>query len=274
MTPFQAFILGIIQGITEFLPVSSSGHLVIAPFLFGWKISPEDAFIFDVLVQVATLAAVIIYFWSDLTEISIAFLRGIYHRQPFETNSSRLGWYLILATIPAGLLGILFKDMFEQIFSNPVAAAISLFVTASFLLLAERIGQRARNMDQIGWLDALWMGIFQAFALFPGVSRSGSTITGGMLRNLNRPAAARFSFLMAVPVMLAAGLIASIDLFSTPGFLTKLPTYAWGFLSSAVVGYLSIRWLLRYLTSHPLYIFSIYCTALGVITLVVYALSS
>ncbi|MFN2196049.1 MAG: undecaprenyl-diphosphate phosphatase, partial [Anaerolineales bacterium] len=230
--------------------------------------------VFDVLVQVATLFAVIIYFWGDLTAIVIAFIRGIFHRKPFESDLSRLGWYLILATIPAGLVGVLFKGVLEDTFSNPVAAAVALFITAGLLVLAEKVGHRTRVLDQIGWKDALIMGIFQIFALFPGISRSGSTITGGMLRDFDRPTAARFSFLMAVPVMLAAGLVASIDLMSTPGWLTKLPVYAWGFLSSAVVGYLAIRWLLRYLTNHPLYVFSIYCTVLGVITLAFYAFSA
>lgn len=271
MTVLQSIILGIIQGITEFLPISSSGHLVIAPFLLGWTIPAEDAFIFDVLVQVASLTAVFAYFWQDLRGIAISFVQQALQRTPFATAEARLGWYIVLATIPASLVGLLFKDIFEQAFNNPLAAAFFLLLTAGLLVIAERAGNRSRDFTQLNWLDAIWMGLFQVLALFPGVSRSGSTITGGMLRNLDRPPAARFSFLMSVPVMLAAGLIAAIDLFAVPDFGSRLTVFIWGFIASAVVGYLAIRWLLRYLTHHPLYIFSIYCTALAFVTLGVYA---
>lgn len=124
----------------------------------------------------------------------------------------------------------------------------------------------------MNWMDALWMGLFQVLALFPGISRSGSTITGGMLRNLDRPSAARFSFLMALPVMLAAGLVAGIDLLAVPDLSASLSVYIWGFIASAVVGYLSIRWLLTYLASHPLYVFSLYCASLAFLTFIVYAI--
>lgn len=271
MTILQSIILGIIQGITEFLPISSSGHLVIAPFLFGWTIPAEDAFIFDVLVQVASLIAVFIYFWADLRAIVVGFIKQALNRTPFGSAEARLGWYIILATIPASLIGLLFKDVFEQAFSNPVAAACFLLVTAGILIIAERAGDQSRDFSQLTWLDALSMGLFQVLALFPGVSRSGSTITGGMLRNLDRRPAARFSFLMSVPVMLAAGVVAGADLLAVPDFGARFSVYIWGFLASAIVGYLSIRWLLAYLTDHPLYVFSIYCTLLATLTLIVYA---
>lgn len=270
MTAIQAFILGIIQGFTEFLPISSSGHLVIAPYLLGWEIPQQDAFIFDVLVQVASLFAVFAYFWIDIKHIVSAVLNGIAERKPMEDPSAKLGWLILLATIPAALIGLLLKDLFEKTFSNPLAASIALLVTAGLLIVAEKIGNRVRSLLQINWKDALWIGIFQIFALFPGVSRSGTTITGGMIRNLDRHSAARFSFLMSIPVMLAAGFIASIDLLSTPNFASLLKTYFWGFLSSAIVGYLAIRWLIRYLTNHSLYIFSIYCSVLAIITILVY----
>jgi undecaprenyl-diphosphatase len=273
MTPFQAFILGIIQGLTEFLPISSSGHLVITPFLLGWNIPPEEAFIFDILVQVATLLAVIAYFWRELTNIGTGFLHGLLAGKPLETPSSRLGWYLILATIPAGVIGILFKDTFAQAFDSPLMAGLFLLITAGMLFTAERAGKRNRNIEQLSHKDALWIGFFQALAILPGISRSGSTITGGMLRNLDRATAAKFSFLMSIPIMLAAGLIASIDLFSLPNFGTLLSTYIWGFISSAIVGYLSIRWLLKYLLNHSLYGFAIYCVVLGLTTIFAYALN-
>jgi len=268
MSLLQSILLGIIQGLTEFLPVSSSAHLVFVPYLFGWQIPAQEAFIFDVLVQVATLVGVIAYFWKDLLAIVSAFLRGLVQRQPFVEQDSRLGWYLILATIPAGLFGLTIKDLVEQAFASPLAVAGFLLFTAALLLVAERIGKRQRGMEQMGWRDALWMGIAQAIAIFPGVSRSGATITGGMLRDLKRPDAARFSFLMSIPIMLAAGLLAVKDLLEIPNFASLLPVYIPGFIAAAVTGYLAIRWLLDFLTRRPLYVFSIYCTLLAVVVFI------
>ncbi len=268
MTLIQTIILGIIQGLTEFLPISSSGHLVILPHLLGWELPAQDAFIFDVLVQVATLLAVIAYFWNDLWRIALAFVRGLIQRKPFEEADSRMGWYLILATIPAGAVGLLIKDQVEAAFASPRAAAGFLLVTAALLVVAERIGKRSRGLQTFTWLDALAMGAAQILAIFPGVSRSGSTIVGGMLRDLDRPTAARFSFLMSVPVMLAAGTLALKDLLALPHLAQVLPPFLAGFAAAAVVGYLSIRWLLGYLTHHSLYVFAAYCAALGLLVLV------
>ncbi len=268
MTIFQAIILGIVQGATEFLPISSSGHLVLVPHLFGWEIPIAQAFVFDILVQLGTLLAVIVYFWRDLFEIAVAVLRGLWVRKPFEAPAARMGWYLVLATIPASVLGLLVKDAVEAAFGSPFATAMFLIGTAVLLVVAEVAGKRNRPFEQIDWIDALWMGVFQALALFPGVSRSGSTITGGMTRNLERPAAARFSFLMSVPVMLGAGLIAVLDLLETPDIAAFLPALVTGFLVSAVVGYIAIAWLLRYLVNHRLYVFSAYVVVVAIVTLI------
>jgi undecaprenyl-diphosphatase len=263
MSLLQSLLLGIIQGLTEFLPISSSAHLVIIPYLFNWQIPAQEAFVFDVLVQVATLVGVIAYFWSDLIAIASAFLHGLWQRQPFADPQARVGWYLILATLPAGLVGLALKDLVEQAFSNPTGAAGFLLLTAGLLLVAERVGKRQRGVEEINWKDALWMGVAQALSIFPGVSRSGATITGGMLRDLKRPDAARFSFLMSIPIMLAAGLLAGKDLLNVPNFISLLPVFIPGFIAAAVTGYLAIRWLLGYLTHKPLYVFSIYCTLLA-----------
>lgn len=270
MTIFQAIVLGIIQGLTEFLPISSSAHLVIVPYLLNWKIAPEAVFVFDVLVQIGTLTAVIFYFWHDLVSIASAWMGSVWHKKPFANPQARMGWYLIIATLPAGVFGILLKDLVEAAFNNPFVTAMFLFVTAAFLISAERIGVHDRSFTQIQWKDALWIGVFQIFALFPGISRSGSTITGGMLRKLDRPAAARFSFLMSVPILLAAGLVAILDLFRMDHFASQTPMLLAGFITSAGVGYLSIRWLLSYVTRKPLYSFSVYCMIFGGITLVVH----
>ncbi len=267
MTVFQSILLGVIQGITEFLPVSSSGHLVIVPYLLSWNIPAQDAFIFDVLVQLATLIAVFAYFWRDLSDIVRMMLSDLRSKHPFHTDQSKLGWYILLATIPAGVIGILLKDAVERAFNNPIMTAIFLLITALMLLIAEFVGKRERSLSDMMWKDALWIGLFQAFAIFPGISRSGATITGGMTRNLERPTSARFSFLLSIPIMLAAGIAASIDLSQLPQTSGHLFVYIPGFISAAITGYLAIRWLLGYLSGHPLYIFSIYCAVLGGLTL-------
>jgi undecaprenyl-diphosphatase len=265
----EAIILGIIQGITEFLPVSSSAHLVLVPFFFGWQIPEEQAFPFNVLVQLGTLLAVIVYFWKDLISIAAGFLQGLQRRQPFVEAQSRMGWYLILATIPASIVGLLLKDEVEAAFLSPVATALFLYGTAFLLMFSERIGRRERSLPGMTWKDALWIGCSQIMALFPGISRSGATISGGMARHFERPAAGRFSFLMAVPIMLAAGLVALVDLFSMADLGAFLPALTAGFVTAAVVGYLAIHWLLSYMVRHSLRIFAIYCVLVASATLIV-----
>ncbi len=272
MTIFQSMLLGLIQGLTEFLPISSSGHLVIVPYLLGWDIHAQDAFIFNVLVQVATLVAVIAYFWRELLEIVKGLYNGIKSKAPLADPHSRLGIFILVATIPAGLIGILIKDLVEQAFGSPVLTAILLFGTAGLLIIAEKVGARNRKIDQMSWLDALVMGLFQALAVFPGISRSGSTITGGMLRNFEREGAARFSFLMSIPIMLAAGLLAFLDLLSIPDWTQSILVFIPGFIVAAISGYLSIRWLLKYLLRGSLIVFAVYCVSIGLITLIVSSL--
>ena len=267
MTVLQSIILGIVQGLTEFLPISSSGHLVIVPFLLRWEIPPRDAFIFDVLVQVATLIAVIAYFWADLISIMSAMIEGVRKKSPFTNPESRLGWYILLATIPAGVFGLVLQDTVEKAFASLTATGVALLLTAALLVIAERVGKRLRSLNQITWKDALWIGFFQVLALFPGVSRSGATISGGMTRDLDRQSAARFSFLMSIPVMLAAGLLAAYDLSRIPNLDSLLPVYIPGFISAAVVGYLAIRWLIGYLSQHSLIVFAVYCSIVGTISL-------
>jgi undecaprenyl-diphosphatase len=268
MSFFQSIVLGVIQGLTEFLPISSSAHLVIAPYLFGWKIPADEAFVFDVLVQVGTLVAVIVYFWKDLVAIIGAVLSGLARGKPFATPNARLGWNIVLATIPAGVIGFLLQKDVEAAFNSVRVTAILLLVTAALLTIGELVGRRSRNIASIDWKDSLWIGFSQAISIFPGISRSGSTMTGGMTRHLDRPSAARFAFLMAVPVMLAAGLLAGLDLRKITGWTSFLPVILAGFATAAVVGYFAIRWLLRYLTRNSFYVFAIYTALLGAVVLI------
>jgi undecaprenyl-diphosphatase len=265
MTLLQSIILGIVQGLTEFLPISSSAHLVLVPYLLNWEIPPEEAFIFNVLVQVATLVAVIAFFWKDLVAILRAWFQGLFQRKPFESLLARQGWFILLATLPAGIIGLAIKDLVEQAFASPTITAFFLLVTAGLLVIAERVGKRNRPLEALNWKDALWIGFGQAIAVFPGVSRSGATISAGMTRDLQRPAAARFAFLMSIPIMLAAGLLAGLDLVQMEGFSELLPVFIPGFIAAAVTGYLSIRWLLGYLVRGSLYGFVIYCTLLALL---------
>jgi len=167
VTLIQSLILGIIQGLTEFLPISSSAHLVLVPYLFGWQIPEAQVFPFDVLVQLGTLGAVIIYFWKDLWSIVRDFFKALVARQPFGSENARLGWYLILATIPAGVAGVLIKDVVEAAFNSITATALFLFATALLLVLAELLGKRTRSFAEIKWLDALVIGLFQMISLSP-----------------------------------------------------------------------------------------------------------
>ncbi len=268
MTFLQAIILGIVQGLTEFIPVSSSGHLVLVPHFLGWQFAKEYKFIFDVLVQWGTLFSVFIYFWKDLTAIARAFLQGIMEKKPFVDPDSRMGWYLVLATLPAVVFGLLGKDLIEHAFASAKMTGYFLFLTAILLVIAERIGQRDRSMEEITWLDSLFIGFSQVLALLPGVSRSGATIAGGMTRRLDRSAAARFSFLMSVPVMLGAGVLALKDLAALPAAHDFILPLLAGFLAALVSGYIAIRWLIAYLSKHSLYLFAGYCTVLGLIVVV------
>ncbi|MCI5221871.1 MAG: undecaprenyl-diphosphatase UppP [Candidatus Electrothrix sp. AR4] len=267
MTFLQAIILGIVQGLTEFIPVSSSGHLVLVPHFLDWHFAKEQAFIFDVLVQWGTLFSVFIYFWKDLTAIAGAFFQGIIRRKPFADSDARMGWYLVLATLPAVIFGLLGKTFIEHAFASAKMTGFFLFLTAILLVVAETAGRRSRSMEQTTWLDSIWIGFSQVLALLPGVSRSGATIAGGMTRHLDRSAAARFSFLMSVPVMLGAGLLAIKDLTELPSADAFLLPLLAGFLAALVSGYIAIRWLITYLTKHSLYLFAVYCTLLGLVVI-------
>ncbi len=272
MTFIQALILGIIQGLTEFLPISSSAHLVIAPFILGWTFPEQQVLPFDVLVQLGTLLAVIIYFWADLWAIIKAFILGLVKLKPFADPLARQGWLLILASIPAGLAGLLLKKAVDQAFQSVVITGVFLLVTALILTAAEWIGKRRRSLETLNWLDAVIMGVGQALAIFPGISRSGATMSAGLARDLDRTAAARFSFLMSIPIMLAAGAVEIKDVLDIPGLSGMLPMIGVGFIAAAIVGYFSIRWLLRFITTHSLRPFAVYCAGLGLLVIILYVI--
>jgi undecaprenyl-diphosphatase len=262
---FQALILGIVQGATEFLPISSSGHLVLLPAALGWDSPP---LVFDTTVHLATLVAVVAVFWRDLVRLFVAWLRGLYRRQPFQTIESRLAWFIILGTVPGILTGFFLEKTFESLFASPPAAGAFLLLTALLLILAEVVGRRYREFSKVTWLDSLLIGIGQAAAIAPGLSRSGTTIAVGLFCGLTRDTAARFSFILSIPIIAGAGFMQLATLISHGDISTQAPELAIGFLAAGIFGYAAIRLFLAYLRKRPLYPFAVYCVVVGVLSLI------
>ncbi len=270
MSIFQALILGIIQGLTEYIPVSSTAHLILVPWLLGWNFDPNAKVVFDILVQWGTLVGVVIYFWHDIWAIVRAVITGLLQRKPFASFEARLGWLVIVATIPAVIAGVFIEKYLAQLYQMYLLISIVLMLGGVLMLAAERFGKRTREIKQMSWLDSIVIGVWQVLAMIPGVSRSSATISGGMLRNFNREDAARFSFLMSIPALLGAGVVALKDLFEVPGLLSSLAgPLVVGFLAAAISGYLSIRWLLGYLKSRSLNVFILYRFIFGGLCLIV-----
>ncbi|MDR1998737.1 MAG: undecaprenyl-diphosphate phosphatase [Frankiaceae bacterium] len=262
MNPLQAIVYGIIQGLTEFLPVSSSGHLRVAPALFGWS-DPGAAF--TAVIQLGTMAAVVLYFWRELLNVTVAWLRGHVDRSVRSSLEYKMGWYLVIATIPVVVLGLVFSHQIETWARNLWLIAGALIAIAVAMLLADRAGQHARVEENINYRDAIAIGVAQAMALVPGVSRSGATISAGLFRGLTREAAARFSFLLSVPAVVGSGLFEArkIGAAGAPGMgVTVLAT-----ILSFGVGLASIAWLIRYIGRHSMLVFIIYRVALGALLL-------
>ena len=260
MTLLHSILLGIIQGLTEFIPVSSTAHLLIGQKLLG--LPADDAmFSFLVIVQLGTLVSVFAFYWKDLLAIVKAVLD--FRRSSPERN---LGFYIIIATIPALIAGYFLKDAVEELFRQPMReASIRLFTAAVLLTLAEFFSRKNRSLESMNWLDALVVGIMQVISVFPGASRSGTTISGGMFRGFDRASAARFAFLMSVPVLLAAGGYEMLDVIKMPNLSEFLPLLIVGFITAAIVGWFAIKWLIDYLGKGSLYIFAAYCAIVGAI---------
>lgn len=265
----QAIILGIAQGLTEFIPVSSSAHLALIPWFMGWG---PSGLLFDTMLHWGTLLAVTLVFWRDFLALIGAWFNSIRRRSLADPNA-RLAWFIIAGSIPAVVLGFLFDDFVESLFTEAQMVGLFLLITAIILAVAELVAgrlQRPRTLEQMNWLDSILIGLAQAFALLPGISRSGSTIAMGLGRGIRRDLAARFSFLLGTPVIFGAGLLQLVDvLTSDASALTNqwIPIVA-GFIAAAIAGTVAINFLLRYLRNHSLYIFSAYCTVLGLVTIV------
>jgi undecaprenyl-diphosphatase len=269
MTLLQSILLGIIHGLTEFIPVSSTAHLLIGQALLGIP-SNDQIFAFNVIIQLGTVAALLLFFWKDLLAILRAFFSGILQKKPFETHDSLVGWLVIVATIPALIVGFLLKDAIDQLFSDQILiAGVRLLMTAMLLGVVEYFGRHERPLESASWTDAVVVGMFQILSIFPGASRSGSTIAGGILRGFDRPSAARFAFLMSAPIVTAAGAYETLKVVQMPGTMEFLPYLAVGFITASIVGWFSIKWLMKFLRDHSIYMFAGYCAVVGLICLAI-----
>jgi undecaprenyl-diphosphatase len=261
MDAFQAIVLGIVQGLTEFLPISSSGHLRIVPAFFGWD-DPGAAF--TAVVQIGTMAAVLLYFRRDLWRIASAWVRSLRDPAVRRTLDARLGWYIVLGTVPIGVLGLAFKDPIETEFRSLTLIGTTLIVFGLVMLLAEKVSRRERELDSLTVRDGVVIGCAQALALVPGVSRSGATISAGLFLNFDRTAAARYSFLLSVPAVVLSGLfeLRHAGEGGLPVGATVVAT-----LLAFVTGYASIAFLLRYLVRHSIGVFVGYRVVLGALVI-------
>lgn len=264
---FQAFILGAVQGLTEFLPISSSGHLIVVPWLFKWH---DPGLGFDVALNTGTLAAVLIYFRNDVWLLAKGFWHSLFKKtRSIENNIyQKLSWLLIIATVPAAIIGKLLEKYAETIFRTPLLVACTLTVMGVVLFLADQYGKKNKNLDRITKRDSLLLGFSQALALIPGVSRSGATMTLGLILGFKREDAARFSFLMLIPVSVGAAVLKFSDFHQgvTTGELVA------GFLGAAFVGYFAIKFLLLYLNRSNFKVFAYYRVILAAIIFVIYFL--
>lgn len=267
MSIIEAIILGIIQGATEFLPVSSSGHSILVPTVLGFDTPGLNAV---VVAHLGTMLAVVIYFFEDIKNIISGTIDGLLKRAPMATAESRLGWFIVVGSIPAAVAGLLLEDWFESVFGDPRWAALFLIGTAVLLVAGEKMRSGEKTLEKMGWADAILIGIFQMFALLPGISRSGSTIVGGLIRGLDRSLAARYSFLMSAPIIFGAGLLQAVDMVSQGGWQSEIGSLAVVFVTSALVGYGCIYFLIAWLRKRSLYPFAIYCAAFGVLFLIFY----
>lgn len=278
----QSIALGIIQGLTEFLPISSSAHLLIVPWLLNWNSVLLNSLTFDMALHLGTLVSVLVYFANDWVRLVRAGIQSIVERKIGDDPDRRLAWLIVIGSIPGGIVGVLAESKVEEVFHAPnqplalwavLAVAVILALLGLLLFLAERAAKHLRGMDQITLRDALIIGAAQAAAVFPGVSRSGSTLTAGLFLGLKRDDAARFSFLLGAPIIAGAGLKSIYNVIgeTSSGALGNggLVLYGVGFLAAAVTGFLAIRFLLTYLRRNSTDLFVYYRWALAALIIIV-----
>ena len=282
MTTIEAVILGIVQGLTEFIPISSSAHLIIVPWLFQWTDPALTSLPFDVALHLGTLVAVLWYFSDDWLQLVRAGIRSLIERKIGDDPDRKLAWFLLIGSIPGGIAGVLLEGKINDWFHQPntpiqanamIVMAVIIALLGTVLLLAEKLAHHSRALEQLTLRDTIIVGFAQALAVFPGVSRSGSTITAGLAVGLKRETAARFSFLLSAPIIAGAGLKSLTEIYSASvnGGIAQsdLVLFPIGVVAAAISGYLTIRFLLRFLQSHPTDIFVYYRWGLAILIVLV-----
>jgi undecaprenyl-diphosphatase len=263
----EAILLGVVQGLTEFLPVSSSGHLLLGQYFLGVD---QDRFglPFDVALHLGTLLAVIAFFWRDLLRMGRAFVRSLSRGRNLTDPDERLAYLILASTVPAALIGFLLEGFFETAVRSPWVVVFNLVLVGVLFIVAEAVGSKSRRADKLRFAEAAGIGLAQAAALVPGVSRSGATITLGLFLGLRREEAARFSFLMTVPIIAGAGSLQLAEVVSEGMGPSEAVMFGAGFVSSAVVGYLAIKFFLSFVAHHSLRAFAYYRFALAAVVAV------
>lgn len=281
-TIIESIVLGVIQGATEFIPISSSAHLIIVPWLFGWTDPALTSLPFDVALHLGTLVAVLVFFARDWVCLIQAGVKSIVERRIGRDPDRRLAWLIVLGTIPGAIAGFLFESKIDALFHQPgvpiapgamIVMALLLAGLGALLLLADRLAQHMREMDTLTLKDSLLIGLSQALAIFPGISRSGITISSGLALGLKRETAAKFSFLLSAPIIAGAGLKSLLEIYAgiKTGAIARadMILFPIGFIVAAVSGYLCIRFLLNYLQKHSVSLFVYYRWALAVVIVAV-----
>jgi undecaprenyl-diphosphatase len=253
LNSFQAIFLGLIQGLTEFIPVSSSGHLVIAQSFLDIR---EDQILFNVILHIGTLIPIFIIFWQDIKDMIL-----------LKKEKKKETFYILLAIIPTGIIGLLFQDFFENLFANAYLTAIMLIITGLILYITEKIDDGQKEVEDLKFWQPLLVGLAQGAAIIPGISRSGSTIAASLFQGLNREAAARFSFLMSIPVIGGAGFLQFLKVVESGRFNLEFKIIILGFLSAVISGYLAIKILLKVLAEKKLNYFSYYCWSVAAVVI-------
>ncbi|TDO44850.1 undecaprenyl-diphosphatase [Kribbella sp. VKM Ac-2571] len=271
MTIWDSIILGIVEGLTEFLPVSSTGHLTIVSKMLGLKIDDPSITGFTAVIQIGAIAAVVLYFWKDIRRIAIAWVRGLAKPEYRGEFDHRMGWYVIVGSLPIVIVGFLARDLISGPLRSLWWVAGALIGWSFFMVAAERLGSKARPLTRITLVDAIVMGVVQCLALIPGVSRSGATISAGLFRGLDRVAATRIAFLLGIPALVGAGIYELKDALN--GDVGVVPLIV-GTVVSFVVAYASVAWLLRFVAKHSTEVFAFYRVLLGIVLVILLATST
>jgi len=266
MQYLASIILGVVQGLTEFLPISSSGHLVILHDWLNFQLA--DNLSFDVALHLGTLLALLLFFYKDIIKYLLAFGKSLVKWNLKNDLDQKISWLILISMIPAAIVGYFFEDLFENIFRSTFSVAIVLILVSFLFILAEKLSKKNLDFKSLNWSRSLFVGIAQAIALIPGVSRSGITIVSGMALNLSREVATRFSFLIAIPIVAAAGMKKMLDLNQVNLTGNEMIIYLLGFIASFISGYFCIKYFLIFVKKYSLNIFAYYRIILGIIILI------